>query len=1108
MTQPRKEQVKNLKTKYFRGPVTVGFGGTSLQNVTGADLATVLASSRTGLYDGAEVSSEAVLTGGQGPFILAFNTSFTIIMAGVNSGLPITITFVQADFIKLNGGDVMTTSRTAAKINSVLAGFGVTVPVAVNVEGRLILRSANASGFTYGDMAYISLADVTPGTLQTLGFSVTNQASANGVTAPKRGIVTSSRDGLGGIIQIRNLDATPSEPKNPSMIQVAPYKYVPEVLPGRPAYARVRQIPVGTPGLEITYFRTGPIRPSVVTSLANLSDLETTDQLDVSVNFGNGTTVSFSMNLEDVATVAQVVDAVNAKYRDSTAALTLSTEFTRAAVPFAIPGPYVFTDPAKRDSFFVSFNGNTPIHINPPAGEYSASGLATYINTRIASASQAAEGEAVALSINASPDPARVVIRSKNLNGQQSSVAFLPGSPGATLPVPGQFLETLDALGVTPGLYRGTYCAQAYGADEIEFFCPSSLPGASITLTPSSTLSGSRWGIPAAVTQSTSVGQVKVSVPPASVILPEMVEFHEEPDTYDTEIQDFDNRGDAAELDPAEGIGNIGLSALLGDTGKIDPSFIPRILESLTLGRLNLGQDLVKSATDQRSPRQTFPFNPANGPVLLWQGVDVTEPTSAGLTRMYLNQGDLYVTRNAKVNAAGNWERDVANVDSSLFEVSTGRTGFGVWPAASAVPWSHTSWQRSVTVNPFAAASGVYREGLVSIGEFQNTGVQANVPRVELPIQLQLPTLLFTAKGPSGAKIRAYSSVDNFASSKSWIEITVNASFNGTQYSKDVTGALATRYRFSTTTGFTMSTRKAANDTAWSSWDSAVIRTDPASLQTTLGGPLLLGDELLDGSTPRITAQRFSPNTTRRTLLFESPIAGSATSVPIRIYIDTSNTNNGEGFTFTWNAKWDNSIARWVQDTPSQRAYAWAMSPGKFWFFSKAAGSLPWDDGYFSWDSYDAFDRAQAAGSAAAGMTVKDGTYRVDSPGAVSNPAATAPVLLNAVYAKSMVKAWGIANYGTSGGGVVDGFNFSSINTNSLWWDSWYATNIGGPTNGYAVMCQILDGNGSGGQLFWCTAKPNILLSSRFIVGILNFQGTLVSQSTTVPVMHVVFKGT
>lgn len=1099
MTQPRKEQVKNLKTKYARGPSTVAFQGGPVQNLTGADYAAVLAATRTGVDGGAETSSGAVLTGGVGPFVLAINSSFSIILSGVNTNLPIVVTFTAADFIELDGADVMTATRTAAKINSVLAGHGVSVAVAQSVEGRLVLRSADASGYTFGDDSFISLADVTPGTLNVLGLSVINQAAAAGVTSPERGVITSSQDGLGGWVQIRNLDSTPSEPQNPAMIHVAPYRYIPEILPGRPAYGRIRKMAVGGPGLEITYFRTGPVRPSVVTTLSDFTTLELTDTLDVTVNFGNGTSVTFNLSLEDIATVAQVVDAVNLAYRAATLALTDGTEFTRASVPIPLPGPYVFSDPSKRDSFFISLNGNTAIHINPPAGEYSAATFATYINSRISAAGQFTEGEAVALVLTPG-DAARTVIRSKNMVGSASSVTFLPGNPGGS--VPGAFMETLNALGVAPGAYKATYVARLHGLDEIEFFCPSTLETASITVTPSSPAAGAKWGVPATVTKTVTTGPTPVPVPPAYVIIPEMVEFHEEPDQYDTIIQDFENHGDGADLDPTDGIGNIGLQALLGQTGKIDPSFIPRILESLSLNQISLGPNLTKSATDQRSPRTAIPYNPSFGAVLVWQGVDVTAPATGGLVRMYLKEGDVYLTRNAKINTSGTWERDTA-ADSTMFEFTSGRASFALYPSASAAPWAHTGWQRNVAFNPFLSASGSFREGLLSLGEFANAGSQATQPRVDVPVQLETPTLLFAAKGGTGIVVRAYVSVDNLAT-KSYLEITVNANFNGAQYSKDVTGKVAVRYKFSNFAGIEMSTRLAANDAAWSAWDQTGLRVDPVTMTAFLGGTVRPGDSLTDGTVPRMVANRGPSASYRRTLLFESPIADSGTFTVIRLYIDTSFTNLGEGFTFTWNAKWDQSISRFTQDVPAQKSYAWSMIQGRFWFFTKAAGAVPWDDSFVHWDSYDCFDRA--SGPPFNGVVVKDGTFRVDgATTAASNPLNTTGILLNALYAKSMVKSWGAVNYVTPGGVVIDGFNASGLGPNAFAWDMFYSTFIFG--NCCTTTC-ILDSSNGQGATQRALTKVYLHLSNRIIFVITDYNGNFYPQNVIVTSYHVTFATT
>jgi hypothetical protein len=871
-------------------------------------------------------------------------------------------------------------------------------------------------------------------------------------------------------------------------------------------------------GLEVTYYRTGPIRPSVVTSSpgavspSNFGLLELTNVVKVTINFGTGTgtPVVFFVSVENIITVQQMVDAVNAAYQSATLALPDGTEFNRAAVPVPVPGPYVFSDPSVRDSFFVSFNGNTPVHINPPAGEYSASSFATYVNNQIGAASQVAEGEAVALSLFTG-DPVRTVFRSKSFAGASSSVRFLPGNPGGS--IPGDFMETLNLLGVTPGLYKGTVCASLYGLDEVELFCPSTLPGASITVeaqAPSASTVASRWGIPLSVTKQVTEGPVRVSVPTVAVILPEMVEFHEEPDDYDTEIQDFDNRGDAGSINPALGVGNIGVTALLGLTGKIDPSFIPGVLDSLNLNQLNLGGNRVKSASDQKAPRAVYPYNSSFGAVLLWEGVDVVEPSSGGLLRMYLKEGDVYLTRNAKLSAAGTWDRDVPFLDSSMFEFRSGKGAFAIWPGASAVPWAHNAWQRNIAFNPFAAADGPYGDGLLKIGEFANTAA-ALKPRLDIPTQLSVPTLLFAAKASTGIVIRAYVTNTTLANT-TMLEITVNASFNGSQWSKDITGQQATRFDLTAQGGFQMSTRSAVNDSPWSGWDAFPVRFDPAGMVNLFQYTLKLGSGATQANIARLSADRYSASTTRRTLLFESPVTEANTAVPIRIYLDTTNTEKGDGFCFTYNARWDQALDKWVQDVPSRRSNSWLMSEGRFWFFSKVSGSGPWSDNFSSWDTYDLFDRLYP-GAAYQGLAVKDGTFRVDSASTVSNPAAATGIVLNAVYAKSMVKAWGIGNYSTApGAGVLDGFNFSSLNANGAFWDSWLATGLGGAYVS-SIICSIQD-DIQAAVTTRCVMKPLFPQFPRMIVGFWDFGGTLIQRAdlggagNQMYGMHVWFRAT
>lgn len=863
-------------------------------------------------------------------------------------------------------------------------------------------------------------------------------------------------------------------------------------------------------GLEVTYYRIGPIRPSVITSSpgavapSNFGGLALTNIIKITLDFGNGTVVVFTVAVEDVITVQQVIDAVNAAYQAATVSLPNGTEFNRASVPVPVPGPYVFSDPATKDSFFVSFNGNTPIHINPPAGEYSAAMFATYVNNQIAAASQFSEGEAVALAL-VPGDPVRTVFRSKSFTGASSSVQFLPGNPGGTFPL--KYLETLNRLGLTPGVYRGTVCAALYGLDEVEFFCPSTLPGASIKVevqTPSPpTATAGLWGIPLTVTNTVTVGPMKVSVPTVSVILPEMVEFSEEPDDYDTQIQDFDNRGDAASIDPALGVNNVGVSALLGLTGKIDPSFIPSIIDSLNLGQLNLGSSRTKSAADQIAPRAVYPYNPSFGAVLLWEGVDVTEPSSGGLSRMYLKEGDLYLTRNAKLGTGGIWDRDLPNVDSAMFEFRSGKGAFAVYPGANSVPWAHVDWQRNIAFNPFAAVDPPYGDGLMKVGEFANT-TQSLKPRLDMPLQSGIPTLLFVSKSSTGIGMRMYMT-SNVTSNGSFLEITVNASFNGSQWVKDVTGVQATRIDYTAGGGFEMSTKFAGNNTPWSGWDAFPIRFDMAGQINLIQYTLKLGFGATNYNVPRISSDRYSPSNTRRTLLFESPVTDPNTAVPIRIYIDSNNTVMGDGFQFTYNARWDQVLDKWVQDVPSIRSNAWLMGAGRFWMFSKASGSGPWFDSYVNWDTYDLFDRINGPASPFSGLAVRDGTFRVDAASAaISNPASTAGVIGNAVYAKSMVKAWGRGTYQTGNITIVDGFNFAGIGPNAFAWDSVFSSGL---TTARSVVQCVENGSNTN----FATSGPAnanlslVFTSARFISYFLDYAGSLYPQSSYATLCWVVF---
>jgi len=307
VTQPRKEQVKNLKTKYtrFTGVGTLSIGGGPVQTVLNSVLEAFydnfLSVTKTGIVGGAETSAPAILYGGQGPFPLLVGDSFTLSITGLNGGTAFPVAVQAGDIVILGGSPVVTTARMADRINLIATGYGATVPVAANVKGRLVLTSATASGVLFGDSAVMTIAEVTSGILNVLGFTLVSSATAVGTTAPKRGVVTVSSDGLGGTVQLRKLDTSISEALNSVMRHTLAGVYVPETVHGQPIYARLTAFPgavINGRNLKFSFYRTGPVRPHVVTSTgaakSNFSTLSGADSVAVNLVFGNGQTLNRS----------------------------------------------------------------------------------------------------------------------------------------------------------------------------------------------------------------------------------------------------------------------------------------------------------------------------------------------------------------------------------------------------------------------------------------------------------------------------------------------------------------------------------------------------------------------------------------------------------------------------------------------------------------------------------------------------------------------------------------------------------------------------------------------------------------------------------------------
>jgi len=1071
VTQPRKEQVKNLKTKYtrFTNVGTLLLGGGPVQSVSNTVLEAFydnfLSVTRTGAVGGAETSAPAILYGGAGPYFLSVGDSFTLTIAGLNSDNPMPVVLQAGDFVVVDGNPKATTSRMADRINQVTAGFGATVPVAANVDGSLILTSAGTSGVSVGDPAVMTVTEVTSGILGVLGFTLVSSATATGTTAPKRGAVTVSSDGLGGFVQLRKLDTSVSDVLNSSMVQSMAGVSVPETVHGQPTYARLTAFPgpvINGRNLKFSFYRKGPVRPHVVTSQgaskSNFTTLTGADSVAVNLDFGNGQVINFNVTFSSIANPQDVVDRFNVAF--NAAALAASNiEPTSPTIVMRSAGPYRFISPTTQDSFFFSVNGLTPIHVNPPAGHYAADELVTYIFNQITAAGQYPTAFPY---VHVDPSGARYVAIKSSTN-YTGSITVLPGNPGGS--VPGTFMGTLDALGLTPGTYKAGTVASLYGLDEIDLHCVSPLPGANITIS-GSALTMAKLGLPSSVNVSTAVGVQSVVAPTSHALIPEMVEFHEEGDDYASVVQDFDNKSPTVQLRPQDGVANVGLDQLMGFDGKIDASLLPRILQSLGLDQLQLGSRMINNLTKSLLTPKISASHDSNAGgyanLLFESTVDTSTASSNYVLRVYTFSDTIYVTQNAKITglltSATAFARDTDALDSSMLEFNGLEGVFKLSFRRFSDPstWALSSWKTSVRLDSKGSASA---QDIVRIGEFLDANVAELLkPRVGMPVANILYALLFEFRGPDGAKVRFYARLgeddEGDVTGRSWFYITVNAKWNGSLWSKDSNGEAAFQIMFSNE-NFGILSQTPTNNTPWAenSWEIENLNISINGLGAAIGSGLSVGGYLYNQPTsPALSAFRFTDSGKTRTLLFESDQAGPFANVPLRVYMLHGSSWFGQGYEFTVNARWEYSDQRWYADDWAQKSYSWVMAPDRFWFLSRNAVGTEWLETPGSgWNYYSIHDHQ----SSSRGFTVLDGVFHVDGASTTSNPTPATVVQPNSVYAKSMIKSWGkVRGDGplTNNVSLMDGFNcnFTGYDGGAGAYANYFATAMA--NSNYAVL--------------------------------------------------------
>lgn len=1101
MTQPRKEQILDLKSKFTRidfadapnntlplgnaGPVQV------IQN-TGAYpnnfYTQFLGQTVTGIVGGAETSAPAILYGGFGPFALASGQSFTITIPGVNSGNPVNVTFQASDIVTISGLPRITTSRAAARINTALTSAGVYAgsPVAANVNGQLILTSAGPTGYQYGSNIYITVTDVTAGTVSTLGFG-TVTSTVNGLTAPQRGIITQSQDGLGGYVQLRSAVQTPAITQSNQFFNLFGVSSYPSIPAGEPLFGRIQAFPgaspPGTDNVTISYFRQGAIPGRVVTSSSNFSTILTSDTFTITIGVffpnvkaivvGGPLIVSFAAAPTNPAGVVSAI---------ATTLINASTpgfEVTRGVVVAQNPGTYRFA--AGTDQFFIAFNGQTPIQINLTT-ENTPADVATTITSAIATAGQTAQGQAY-VSTTPGIGQGTLVISSKYYlptdpyHDFTSSVQIFPGSDPLTPTVPGHYYTTLDKLGLVAGITTGFNYAQLYGADEIVFSCLQSNPGTYITIAGSSSVM-TKLGLPGTtVTGSSGIGFDPVSAPQVQALIPEMMVFGEVPDNADVITEQFAIIGIPDPVSPSAGLGNLGISPLLSMLdGKVNPDLIRKTFDTLNVGQLTLGATQVGTSVQAAQPRTITPFTTGENWTLLWEADPVPPSASVGRQRLYVDSaGQLWLATNAYATVGGsNWNREVSGSAASVIVLAQA-TGvpkiMSLYSPPSAGSPFNWVFSPALALDPGGANNS--SSGFLQVGT--QTAADDNVPRILAYADQTLGnyTLLYSVPAnPSSSSPGARLYTLPSGSGTAALIWTINAAWGGASWVKDILGAYAIQMIIEPT-GLFVNVQQQADNLAWTSWDQTTFQVLNSNNTVSVG-------ELLPGfnqpstatgrGTPRISTTHNSTTAGQRTLI-ETWQGGDGLNFYRYRCCEPSGT-----FAFndcimeSVNAYWDETTQQWNKEQAYNNSQLTIISGSQTNVYFKGGNNpFQWPDTTwnlaFEWGIGSALINVGTTIAGANEGLIINSTNNVNNQGGISN----------VLKSKNIPVAWAIVVVDSGSIGLIDSYNVSSVSFDSstiIYVNLYAGIPIGSASQ--SPMCII----GNGGLFLVTALEPsNVIVS-------------------------------
>lgn len=1005
MTEPRKAQINDPRTKYT--PASgVTFGGSVVQTFVGVNYTALVNSSVTKVIGGVELSSPAILDGGSGTYPVSAGNQISVSIPGVNGGAPVVVTFQAGDIVVLGGFPVLTVSRAAARINSTLAGFGVTYPVAKSTDGvgsapdgRLRLTSANGAAVTVGDLASITVTDVTPGVLIAMGFGAGSSFTAFGHSAPKRGIITYTPDGLGAYMPLKGAGGEPSLSLTPSLTTVSGLGRVnvPTVPAGDPVFARLQPGPTSA---RVSYFRSGMAPGRIVTASSNFSTLLVSESVTVTVTDPDlPLTWSFPVVFSPAPLVVQdVADVFNQAW--------LSASIATASVRFQVSPPYFLpVIPGESNVLAFKLNGNATI-FSDLTGLSIASDVIAKINADIALAGQASEGIAAADTFKF------VEIQSFNGVGDPpDSVEILPSVAG------GSGDAALRSLGVTPGLYVGFRIAKLFGNDEIAFTSPFFGPNSSITVAGLAPVMA-KLGLPGASVVAPALPGTTPYVPPFGSIValtPEVMEFGDVPTDQDTRLEEFDESRLERPQDPGAGVPNAGLPALLNALGQIDQDHIPRVLHFLGLDSLQLGARLLDAGPIQDQARIVVPVNSAVQLVTLIAEFNDSNGVILPI-RVYRHATSFFITTNARVNTTGLFVQDNPGSPSGAVQIENDLTSLQHKPAGSA-PWAVSNWETPIQLDASHGGGPVVKLGADLVSNALDL-LKARVQTVGSTLLEYHLVWESNSQVVGHTKQRIYS-MPGLTTGK--VAITQNAELNsGGNWQRDSAGLDSSMIEV--VDGVTTIYKQfAASASPWAVWDRVNIKVDDA---VDIGGTVNLGraiaaSTLANRALPRIHGTHTPSGAMSRTLIASFALEGVSGNINYYIYRGQGfqGTYPGDVFLISCNAYWNESIASWNKENAGDNSSLIHVQASSLnWYFKGGNSPFTWPDS--TWN-----------------LAFQTTRLGIRTPYTEDSFNTTATTFLHGK--NNGIKAWGTAFFARSGGvlSIVTGDSWNIFN---------YSLDVGG----------------------------------------------------------------